>query len=62
MRERERERERECTDSALYDVIYIDPPYNTESAASDGNSVANNNDESIKANKFVYRDKFSRNG
>ena len=44
-----------------YDVIYIDPPYNTESAKTDGNVSANNN-ENILASKFIYRDKFSRNG
>lgn len=41
--------------------MYIDPPYNTESAASDGNKVADDK-ENIKAAKFIYRDKFSRNG
>ncbi|MFA7729441.1 site-specific DNA-methyltransferase [Mycoplasmopsis synoviae] len=41
--------------------MYIDPPYNTESAFADGNSVSNNN-ELISASKFIYRDKFSRNG
>ncbi|VEU78177.1 site-specific DNA-methyltransferase [Mycoplasmopsis columbinasalis] len=44
-----------------YDIIYIDPPYNTESSAKDGNNAADDK-EDIKANKFVYRDKFSRNG
>ena len=44
-----------------FDVIYIDPPYNTESAKTDGNVSANNN-ENISASKFIYRDKFSRNG
>lgn len=44
-----------------YDIIYIDPPYNTESAKTDGNVSANNN-ENISASKFIYRDKFSRNG
>ncbi|WP_274540951.1 site-specific DNA-methyltransferase [Metamycoplasma cloacale] len=39
----------------------MDPPYNTESAKTDGNTVADNN-ENISANKFIYRDKFSRNG
>ncbi|VEU74443.1 C-terminal truncated Type III restriction-modification system: methylase [Mycoplasmopsis citelli] len=56
--ERERERER---DNFGYDVIYIDPPYNTERSASEGNKVADNN-ETIAAKKFIYRDKFSRNG
>ncbi|MFA7699117.1 site-specific DNA-methyltransferase [Mycoplasmopsis synoviae] len=42
-------------------MIYLDPPYNTEWAGIEGNSIANDK-EDIKANKFVYRDKFSRNG
>ncbi|QJG66290.1 site-specific DNA-methyltransferase [Mycoplasma phocoeninasale] len=58
--ERERERERAGLEYN-YDVIYIDPPYNTESAKSDGNAVADDK-EKVKASKFVYRDKFSRNG
>ncbi|WP_306429075.1 site-specific DNA-methyltransferase [Mycoplasma sp. 1578d] len=41
--------------------MYIDPPYNTESSAKEGNRVADHN-EKFKAKKFVYRDKFSRNG
>ncbi|WP_318031955.1 site-specific DNA-methyltransferase, partial [Ureaplasma miroungigenitalium] len=41
--------------------MYIDPPYNTEAANSDGNSVANDSLK-INNNKFIYRDKFSRNG
>ncbi|MFA7704212.1 site-specific DNA-methyltransferase [Mycoplasmopsis synoviae] len=55
----ERERERETLSG--YDLIYIDPPYNTESAHNDGNLVANDK-ENISSNRFVYRDKFSRNG
>nr|WP_237076521.1 site-specific DNA-methyltransferase [Mycoplasma phocoeninasale] len=56
----ERERERAGLEYN-YDVIYIDPPYNTESAKSDGNAVADDK-EKVKASKFIYRDKFSRNG
>ncbi|EGV00460.1 Type III restriction-modification system:methylase [Mycoplasmopsis columbina SF7] len=56
--EGERERERA---NAYYDVVYIDPPYNTESSAKDGNNIANDN-ENVSNNKFIYRDKFSRNG
>lgn len=41
------------------DVIYIDPPYNTESTYKDGNYFS---DENIEAKKFIYRDKFSRTG
>ncbi|WP_029513863.1 site-specific DNA-methyltransferase, partial [Mycoplasmopsis primatum] len=55
------ERERESRNSeSNYDVIYIDPPYNTESAGADGNNFADKDD--ISASKFIYRDKFSRNG
>ncbi|MDC4183004.1 site-specific DNA-methyltransferase [Mycoplasma bradburyae] len=57
---RERERERE-SNNYLYDVIYIDPPYNTEHAAKDGNGVADDK-ENKQNKKFIYRDKFSRNG
>ncbi|MFA7700064.1 site-specific DNA-methyltransferase [Mycoplasmopsis synoviae] len=46
---------------ANFDLIYIDPPYNTESAYNDGNTVANDK-ENVNSNKFIYRDKFSRNG
>ncbi|WP_308699360.1 site-specific DNA-methyltransferase [Mycoplasma sp. CSL7491-lung] len=60
MSNRERERESRGLDYN-YDVIYIDPPYNTESAYSDGNNSANDK-ENISASKFIYRDKFSRNG
>jgi len=42
----------------LIDVIYIDPPYNTESAKGDGNDHKDN----VEASKFIYRDKFTRNG
>ncbi|MCR8966891.1 site-specific DNA-methyltransferase, partial [Mycoplasma zalophidermidis] len=61
--ERERERERVASDTnAFYDVIYIDPPYNTESSLSDGNSLKNGEKDDIAASKFIYRDKFSRTG
>lgn len=43
------------------DVIYIDPPYNTESAKSDGNFLSNNQEKN-STKKFIYRDKFSRTG
>ncbi|WP_308699320.1 site-specific DNA-methyltransferase [Mycoplasma procyoni] len=39
----------------------MDPPYNTEATKNDGNSVANDT-ENISPNKFIYRDKYSRNG
>ncbi|VEU76503.1 site-specific DNA-methyltransferase [Mycoplasmopsis columboralis] len=56
----EGERERESV-NARYDVIYIDPPYNTEHSLAEGNFIANDKDF-IKNKKFIYRDKFSRNG
>ncbi|MDW2912404.1 site-specific DNA-methyltransferase [Mesomycoplasma ovipneumoniae] len=59
--ERERERERERDRGAGYDVIYIDPPYNTQASFDDGNQVANDK-ENILPSKFIYRDKYSRNG
>lgn len=55
----ERERERDCAESK-FDVIYIDPPYNTESSLTDGNHLTEKDDVSNK--KFIYRDKFSRTG
>ncbi|WP_322960302.1 site-specific DNA-methyltransferase [Mycoplasmopsis cynos] len=58
----ERERERERAGAPVkYDLIYIDPPYNTEATKNDGNSIANDK-ENVQATKFVYRDKYSRNG
>ncbi|WNM13595.1 site-specific DNA-methyltransferase [Mesomycoplasma ovipneumoniae] len=57
--ERERERERET--AAGYDVIYIDPPYNTQVSFNEGNQIANDK-ENILPSKFIYRDKYSRNG
>lgn len=42
----------------LIDVIYIDPPYNTEATKEDGNDYK----EEVEASKFVYRDKFTRDG
>ncbi|WP_406617973.1 site-specific DNA-methyltransferase [Mycoplasmopsis lipophila] len=57
--ERERERERDGIESN-YDLIYIDPPYNTESASSDGNNFSEKDE--VSSSKFIYRDKFSRNG
>lgn len=40
------------------DIIYIDPPYNTESAKTDGNNSSKEGNPS----KFIYKDKFGRNG
>ncbi|MGZ9756747.1 site-specific DNA-methyltransferase [Mycoplasma sp. 4423] len=56
----ERHRQRNGLDFN-YDVIYIDPPYNTESSLKDGNKLANDK-ENIAAKSFSYRDKFTQNG
>lgn len=42
----------------LIDVIYIDPPYNTEKTKEDGNDYK----QEVKSEKFIYRDKFKRTG
>ena len=42
----------------LIDIIYIDPPYNTEKSKEDGNDYKTE----VEASKFVYRDKFTRDG
>ncbi|MHA0297158.1 site-specific DNA-methyltransferase [Mesomycoplasma ovipneumoniae] len=39
----------------------MDPPYNTQASFDDGNQVANDK-ENILPSKFIYRDKYSRNG
>lgn len=46
------------TGKGLVDFIYIDPPYNTEKAKEEGNDYKDN----VEASKFIYRDKFSRDG
>ena len=40
------------------DIIYIDPPYNTEKAKTDGNASSK---EGVSS-KFLYKNKFGRNG
>src|SRR5690554_3221795 len=42
----------------LIDFIYIDPPYGTENAKEEGNDYK----EETNSNKFIYRDKFTRDG
>lgn len=43
----------------LIDVIYIDPPYNTDKSKKEGNDYK----EKIEGkNKFIYRDKYTRDG
>jgi adenine specific DNA methylase Mod len=44
--------------NGLIDVIYIDPPYNTEKTKEEGNDYKTE----VEASKFVYRDKFTRDG
>lgn len=46
------------TGKGLIDFIYIDPPYNTEKAKNEGNDYK----EEVEASKFIYRDKFTRDG
>ena len=46
------------TGKGTIDFIYIDPPYNTEKAKNEGNDYK----DEIEASKFVYRDKFTRDG
>ncbi|WP_308704704.1 site-specific DNA-methyltransferase [Mesomycoplasma hyopneumoniae] len=41
--------------------MYIDPPYNTQASFNEGNQIANDK-ENILPSKFIYRDKYSRNG
>lgn len=46
-----------------YDVIYIHPPYNADSAREEGNSFFDEEDsELLNLNNFIYKNKFSRNG
>lgn len=40
------------------DIIYIDPPYNTERSKDEGNDYKQN----ISSEKFFYRDKFGQTG
>ena len=40
------------------DVIYIDPPYNTEKTKKEGNDYK----DAVQSSKFIYRDKFKRTG
>lgn len=46
------------TNMGLIDLIYIDPPYGTENAKNEGNDYK----EEIKSEKFIYRDKYTRDG
>lgn len=42
----------------LIDIIYIDPPYNTQKAKEEGND----HKDEVEGTKFIYRDKFTRDG
>lgn len=44
------------------DVIYIDPPYNTDASLNEKNNLSEDEILEKNSNKFVYRDKFSRTG
>lgn len=46
------------TGNGLVDVIYIDPPYGTEHSKKEGNDYK----EQVDGSKFIYRDKFTRDG
>ena len=42
----------------LIDLIYIDPPYGTEKSKKEGNDYK----EQVESKKFIYRDKYTRDG
>ena len=42
----------------LIDLIYIDPPYGTEKSKKEGNDYK----EEVESKKFIYRDKYTRDG
>lgn len=44
------------------DIIYIDPPYNTESAKNEGNSDDNKSYKTGSSKKLMYKNKFGRAG
>ncbi|HHV14649.1 MAG TPA: site-specific DNA-methyltransferase [Acholeplasmataceae bacterium] len=46
------------TRKGLIDLIYIDPPYNTDASKKEGNDYK----EAVSSTKFIYRDKFTRDG
>ena len=59
----------QITHKGKIDIIYIDPPYNTEAAKSEGNNhLTSIQEQQIKEkvasgkSSFIYRDKFSRTG
>ena len=45
--------------NGLIDMIYIDPPYNTDKSKQEGNDYK---EEVEGKNKFIYRDKYTRDG
>lgn len=44
------------------DIIYIDPPYNTDASINEKNNYSEDEIKEKSSTKFVYRDKFSRTG
>jgi len=46
------------TGEGMIDIIYIDPPYNTQKAKEEGND----HKVELEGTKFIYRDKFTRDG
>lgn len=50
------------THKGKIDVIYIDPPYNTDASIKEKNNLSEDEISQKSSNKFVYRDKFSRTG
>ena len=45
--------------NGLIDIIYIDPPYNTDKSKEEGNDYKENIEGK---SKFIYRDKYTRDG
>lgn len=43
-------------------IIYIDPPYNTDASIKEKNNLSEEEIKEKSSTKFVYRDKFSRTG
>lgn len=44
------------------DLIYIDPPYNTDASLNEKNNFSEDELLEKSSTKFIYRDKFSRTG
>lgn len=50
------------THKGLVDVIYIDPPYNTDASINEKNNLSESEVETRNSTRLTYRDKFSRTG